>query len=164
MTRHVVVGLALTLVSSVGPSAQQSTRTPIAAEPVLQPTNHPRLPADPSQFWMAPSSSPAPPTAAVAEFAAGVKLAVQGNYQKALPIFSQSRLTEHPLAGYALYYKGLSELRVGRLEDARRTFQALAARTPVGFLSEGAALREAEASEALGDERAALAIYERLSN
>src|SRR5258706_13339849 len=54
-------------------------------------------------------------------------------------------------------------MRLGRTADARRTFQALQARPPVGYLLEGAALREAECDEALGDQAAALQIYERLS-
>jgi len=43
------------------------------------------------------------------------------------------------------------------------TFHALTARAPVGYLVEAAALREAECDEALADEPAALAVYERLS-
>ena len=47
--------------------------------------------------------------------------------------------------------------------DARQTFQALAAKNPVGYLLEAAALREAECDEALNDQDAAMQVYERLS-
>jgi soluble lytic murein transglycosylase len=67
------------------------------------------------------------------------------------------------LGHYAQYYQGLAELRVGRAADARRTFQALSAQQPLGYLAEAAALREADADEALGDPAAALQIYDRLA-
>jgi soluble lytic murein transglycosylase len=54
-------------------------------------------------------------------------------------------------------------MRLGRPADARRTFQALAAKNPVGYLAEAAALREADCEEMLGDQAAAMAIYDRLS-
>src|SRR5256885_14966543 len=53
-------------------------------------------------------------------------------------------------------------MHLGRPADARAAFQALQAGSLVGYLSEMTALREAECDEALGDRRAALAVYERL--
>ena len=75
----------------------------------------------------------------------------------------QPGVQQGTLGHYAQYYQGFAELRLGRPEDARRTFQTLASKNPVGFLVEAIALRDAEAAEALGDQAAALAIYERLS-
>ena len=95
--------------------------------------------------------------------ASAVKLEADGDHARALPILSQPALRVGTLGLYADYYKGLAELRLGRADEARRTFQALQSRDPVGFLAEAAALREAEAGEALGDHAAALRIYERLS-
>ncbi len=97
------------------------------------------------------------------QFAEGVKLEVDTNFAKALPIFSQKNLQQGPLGDYAIYYQGLAQLRLGRPADAKRTFESLAAKSPTGYLIEGAALREAESAEALGDQAAALEIYERLS-
>jgi soluble lytic murein transglycosylase len=134
---------------------------------VLSPTNHPRLPAEASQLWMAPT--PSTRTAAGrsraehSDLVAAVKLEIDANYAKALPLLTQPAAQEGPLGSYAEYYKGLAELRLGRSADARRTFQALSAHEPAGYLSEASALREAECDEALNDQGAAVAIYDRLS-
>jgi len=146
------------------PQAQQGIVASDAA--ALKPTNHPPLPADVSQLWMAPSTAGrarAPRTAAAAEFANAVKLEVDGDFGKALPIFSKDSLQEGVLGHYAEYYKGLAELRLLRPADARRTYQSLTAKQPVGYLLEAAAMREAESDEALGDLQAALEVYERLA-
>ena len=154
----ILVGV-ITLVAAV--SAQ-----PPADEVVLKPTNHPRFAADPSQLWMVPTVVRSGSTRAKVgpgEFAGAVKLEVDGDYAKALPVFSRAALQQGTLGEYAIYYQGFAELRLGRAADARRTFQSLQAKSPVGFLAEGAALREAECDEALGDQAAALAVYERLA-
>jgi soluble lytic murein transglycosylase len=52
---------------------------------------------------------------------------------------------------------------LGRHADARRTFRELRDRQPIGYLSEAAAIGEAESLEALNDHKAASEIYERLS-
>ncbi len=150
-----------------GPGGQQPARvSPLSPESTtvaLVPTNHPRVPRDLSQLWLAPVDGRKPPTGTLNELASAVKLEVDGNFVKALPILSQPSLSQGPLGPYGEYYKGLAELRLGHPEQARRTFQALQAREIVGYLSEGAALREAECDEALADHAAALKIYERLS-
>jgi soluble lytic murein transglycosylase len=150
------------LAGSVGSSAQQSgaLSLPVAA---LAPTDHPIVPADVSQLWILPTRAHTTRTAALDSFAAAVRLETEGNSAKALPILSQPLLRDHPLSSYAQYYRGLIELSLGRAADARRTFQALTAAAPVGFLAEAAALREAESAEGVGEHAAALAIYERLS-
>ena len=163
---------ALTLAASllaptVAPRAQQTTADPGIA---LQPTNHPRLPAEASKLWMAPAR-PAQAdrmstlrTPAAAQFAEAVKLEVDANFARALPILEQPALQQGPLGHYAIFYEGLAQLRLGRAAEARRTFQELQAKPPVGYLNEAAALREAEADESLGDQPAALDVYERLAN
>jgi soluble lytic murein transglycosylase len=170
------VGVALAL-GSVGPSAQQPVASASASGPVgpvgpialslplvsLTPTDHPLVPGDALQLWMMPSKAHTTRTAALNALASAVKLEGEGSSAKALPLINQATLGDHALGGYAQYYKGLVELSLGRAADARRTFQALTAKPPVGFLSEAAALREAESAEGLGDYAAALAIYERLS-
>jgi soluble lytic murein transglycosylase len=153
----VIVGAVL--VPAKAPHAQAAA----AADIVLKPTNHPRLPGDLSQLWLAPTSRTAVRSAALNDFASGVKLEVDSNFAKALPIFTQPALHQGPLSHYADYYKGLAELRLGRPADARQTFQSLAADNPIGYLLEAAALREAECDEALNDQYAAMQVYERLS-
>jgi len=164
--------LALIAVMSIGfvlgrePRAHQSANPAEPGQSVLKPTAHPRLPADASQFWMVPSISDrqhATRAPAVTAFVEGVKLEVDSNYAGALPIFMDPAMKQGTLGDYATYYLGLAELRLGKPADARRTFQALAARPPTGYLVEASALREAESDEAMGDQAAALDIYERLS-
>ena len=160
--------IAVVLSPSAVPRAQQGP-TPEDI-PTLKPTDHPALPADPAQLWMAPStgsgqgrSGSRTRTASASEFARAVKLEVDGDFGKALPIFSDPGLQQGPLGHYAEYYKGLAELRLARAADARRTFQSLAAKQPVGYIVEAAALGEAESDEALSDPAAALEVYERLT-
>jgi soluble lytic murein transglycosylase len=153
--------IAVLLAPGAAPRAQQPS-PPAAAGVVLKPTSHPRLPGELSQLWLAPVSHGVR-TAALTDFAIAVKLEVDSNFARALPIFMQPPLRQGALGHYAEYYQGLAELRLGRAADARRTFQALAASNPVGYLLEAAALREAECDDALNDQNAAMQVYERLS-
>ena len=166
--------LAIVLLPSATPRAEQSNGTS-SGDVVLKPTIHPRLPAETSAFWLGPTTPivSAPPTSsgqaragkpdALADFVKGVQLEVDSNFAKALPIFSQPQLYQGTLGHYALYYRGIAELGLGRSAAAKRTFQELASKPPIGFLVEAAALREADADVAMGDHNAALEIYERLS-
>jgi soluble lytic murein transglycosylase len=161
--------LALTLASLMAavyaPRAQQPPAPADVA--ALGPTSHPRLPADISQLWLVPAatgnSRARNQSPAMADFAEAVKLEVETNFAKALPMFTQAPLRQGPLGDYAIYYTGLAELRLGRPADAKRTFQTLQSRAPVGYLAEAAPLREAECDEALGDLGGAIEIYERLA-
>ena len=161
--RLVAITLIATLLMPMAPRAGQSPQDPNPI--VLKPTIHPRLPADSSQYWLAPTADDrrVAKTAVMTEFAGAVKLEVDTNFAKALPILSQKTVQQGRLGDYALYYRGLAELRLGRPTDAKRTFDSLAAKPPVGYLVEATALRQAECDEALGDQRGALEIYERLS-
>ena len=124
--------IAVLLIPAAAPRAQQA---PAGGDVVLKPTSHPRLPADVSQLWLAPTARTVR-TAALNDFSTGVKLEVDSNFARALPIFMQPAVRQGPLGHYAEYYQGLAELRLGRAADARQTFQALAARNPVGYLLE----------------------------
>jgi len=154
-----IATLVATLALPAVPGAQQKEPAP------LKPTNHVRLPQDPDSYWMAPSTKDerAAKSVPMTQFGEGVKLEVDTNFAKALPIFSQKTLQQGPLGDYAIYYKGLAELRLGRAADAKRTFESISAKSPTGYLTEGASLREAESAEALDDQAGAVAIYERLS-
>src|SRR5437773_9772590 len=159
-------GAVLALAASA--PALQAQEPPARSEGALRPTNHPLLPADASRLWLAPLPSTssgrlAARTPVASQFAEAVRLEVDANFVRALPIFSQASLQEGPLGNYAIYYQGLAELRLSRPAEAKRIFQALRSRPPVGYLVEASALREAECDEALGDQSAAAAIYEALS-
>jgi soluble lytic murein transglycosylase len=157
-TSVLAAATALVLIAG-GPHAQQVTPALVT----LVPTNHPRVPRDLSQLWLVPESGRRARIAVLAELESAVKLEVDGHFAQALPILSRPAAAQGPLGHYAQYYKGLAELRLGRAEDARRTFQTLLGRDIVGYLVEAAALREAECDETLGDPAAALRIYERLA-
>jgi soluble lytic murein transglycosylase len=154
----ILAATALVLMAS-GPLAQEVTLSPVS----LVPTNHPQVPRDLSQLWLAPAGGRRPRVPALIELESAVKLEVDGRFAQALPILSQPSVLQGSLGLYAQYYKGLAELRLGRTDNARRTFQALLARDAVGYLVDAGALREAECDEALGDPAAALRIYERLA-
>ena len=162
MTRplHLVFGVLLvSAVANAGPAQQPVDQAGSAREaPALKATDHPRLPDDPSRLWMVPKGS-----RRTSEFADAVKLEVDGNFAKALPILSKASLQQGPLGDYALYYQAFAEMRLGRPAEARRLFQTLQSKSPVGYIAEGAALREAECDETLGDQAAALEVYERLA-
>jgi soluble lytic murein transglycosylase len=171
LTRVFLPALVLTL--SAANQAQQSTDNgstpasgaapaPTNIAPALRPTDHPRVPRDLSQLWMAPEKGRVR-SAAQANLATAVKIESEGNHAKALALLTNPATAQQgPLAAYVAYYKGLALLRLGRNAEARGTFQSLQSPALTGFLVEGAALREAESDEALGDYAAAVAVYERL--
>ena len=158
-SRRVLTLVAIVIAAAAAPRAQQPAPAPA---PALKPTNHPRLPAELSQFWLAPAKARSV-TPAMNDLAAAVKLEVDGNFTRALPMLQQPAVRQSVLGHYAEYYEGVAELRLGRPAEARETFQALAAKNPTGFLAEAASLREAESAEAQNDQSGALAIYERLA-
>jgi soluble lytic murein transglycosylase len=163
MKRTPVLAVAIVLLTLPGVSQAQPPLPSAPLPVVLSPTNHPRVPRDLSQLWLAPDGSRKPRTPAIDEFVSAVKLEVNGDFARALPILSKPLLQQGTLGPYAEYYKGLAQLRLGRAQDARQTFQAMQSREIVGYLAEAAALREAESAEAIGDRAGALSIYERLS-
>ena len=87
----------------------------------------------------------------------------EDRWTRALPMLSQVSALQPLLDGYALLYAGIAQRQLGRLSDARRTFREIQQRRPIGYLSEAAAMGEAECDEALNDHKAAAEIYERLS-
>jgi soluble lytic murein transglycosylase len=154
--------LTLTATLLAAPAAPRAEQGAAPAAPALKPTHHPRLPADLTQLWLAPAKHTTT-TTAMNDLAAAVKFEVDGDFARALPMLEQPALRHGVLGNYAHYYKGVAQLRLGRASDARQTFQALGANSPIGFLAEAAPMREAESAESLGDQAAALAIYERLA-
>ena len=152
---------ALVVVPAAAPRAQQAGSTPDG--PALKPTNHPRVPADLSRLWLAPSTGDRIRTPAIDKFAAAVKLEVDSSFAKALPMLSDASVQQGTLGSYAEYYKGLAQLRLGQNGEARKTFESLALKHPDGYLTEAAVLREAEADEAAGDQQAAFDLLTRLS-
>ncbi|MGE0449184.1 MAG: transglycosylase SLT domain-containing protein [Vicinamibacterales bacterium] len=131
--------------------------------PVITPTSHPPVPSELSGLWLAPERGPsAGRTAPSPQLANAVRLIGNGEYSKALAIVSQPSVEQGTLSRYARYYAGVSQLRLDRPAEALASFRAVQAQKPVGYLSEAAALGEAEALEALSQPAEALPIYDRL--
>jgi soluble lytic murein transglycosylase len=153
-----------TSTANATPVAQASQVSPVASVAlVLRPTDHPRVPRDVSQLWMAPENGRTR-TAAQANLATAIGFEADGSHAKALTLLSHPATAQKgPLGSYVEYYKGLAQLHLGQIAEARSTFQALQAHELSGFLVEAAALREAECDDTLGDYSAALIVYERLA-
>jgi soluble lytic murein transglycosylase len=136
-----------------------------AAPEALLPTAHPAVPASLDEVWLVPppEARTAKATAAYAPLSQGLARYRRGEFSAALPLFANAGLMASPLGNYARYYVGLTELRMGRTADARRTFESLVQRQPEGHLAIAAALGAGEAAEAAKDFGAAVRIYERLA-
>ena len=170
MTRalRIVLAAVVVTVASVTPDgrryvAAQETSSLTSAAIVLRPTDHPRVPRELSQFWMVPDKGRLP-TPAQATLAAAVRFENDGNHARALAMLTSPAIRpEGPLAAYAEYYKGVAQLHLGRAAEGRATFRALRAASPTGYLSEMAALREAECDETLNDQASAVGVYQQLA-
>ena len=87
-----------------------------------------------------------------------------GNYQAALTLSRQPALAKTALADYAAYYKGLAQLRLGQVAEARRTLDAVIDRKAPGYVSVAAGLAAGEAAETGRRLSAAVAVYERIAD
>jgi hypothetical protein len=111
-SRVFAVALAAALLTpGRAPRAQQLGGPADVPDIVLKPTEHPRLPAELSAFWLAPSIADlghVARTPALNELASAVKLEVDSNFAKALPMLQRPAMQQGPLGEYALYYEGLA--------------------------------------------------------
>lgn len=129
-------------------------------------TVHAPLPASASALWLVPAEGdyPSRTLAVYTPLVDGAGAFADGNYAAALPLVSREVLAATPLGDYATYYTAATLARLSRTEEARARFRSLRQRQPEGRLRIAAALGEATAAEALGDYRAAVAIYRDLAN
>ena len=157
MTSRLVLILVSTFVGFTGVRA--------IAQPPLAPTSHPALPRNESDLWLVPSASDRTvrATAASSSVASAVRSYQSGDYAAALAALRRLNTTT-ALGEYVEYYKGLSELRLKQLDQARKTFDVLVDRKPQGAIALVAALAKGEAAEADGDYREAVEIYGRLAD
>jgi soluble lytic murein transglycosylase len=161
----IVLALALFVPTprAAGTNQDAEGSAPQDGTPRLLPTNHPRLPRDTSLLWFVPDSGPAAPPSSSRQFATALKLIDKREFSKALAMLTQAAAQEGPLDLYAEFYAGIAERALGKHADARRTFREIQDRRPTGYLSEAAAIAEAETLESQNDYKGAAAIYERLS-
>jgi len=140
-------------------------QTPAQAPPPetpLQPTMHAALPQNIDDYWFAPR--PVDLAAARNPALTGAAAAyASGNYSSTLALARQAVAAGGPLQIYAQYYQAVAQLKLSNPSDADKSFDAVLARKPEGYLSVAAMLGKAEAAESRGDHSAALAIYETLS-
>ena len=139
-------------------------KAPEAAGFTLVPTNHPAVSRDVASLWLAPQDAAAGAVrgSAPSQFAAAMELVDDGNFTGALPALSRLSAQQGPLGNYAAYFAALSRQRLGSCREAREAFRSVQQRQAASYLSEAAALAEAECAEALGDYSGAVAIYERM--
>ena len=152
------IAAALLLVLKAVPLADGAADT--AAAP-LSHTIHPPVARDASQLWMAPSASDRTTAAAhpaLMHLQAALRLYADQKYEQALARFTAAATPSSPLRAHALYYAGVSELRLERFDAAKRRFSTL--RDTPGFVGEAAALGEADAAHALGRFGEAARIYD----
>jgi soluble lytic murein transglycosylase len=144
------------------PSQQQSPAPTPPDQPLLQPTVHAAVPQDVDDFWLVPSRSERADrqSASLAEAATAY---AAGNYTAALSAAGRASAEGGPLADYAAYYQGLSELRLSHAAEATRILTALVDRKPDGNLSIASLLALGEAAELRGDNRAAEDIYTKVT-
>ena len=156
MTRVFRVALAaLVLMAVSAPKAAQETSSFTSTAVALRPTDHPRVPRELSQFWMAPDKGRVR-TAAQANLATAIKFENGGDHAKALALLTNPATKQDgPLATYAEYYKGLALLHLGRAADARATFRACVRRTPsaISLRWPRCVKRSATKSSAIGPRR-----------
>jgi soluble lytic murein transglycosylase len=128
----------------------------------LSATEHPPLASDPSRLWLAPIDAGRRATATTANVTTGVRLVSESRFTEALQVLNRAA-EGSALADYALYYRGVAEQRLSRLDEAARTFETLLQRQLVGYLSEAARLRLGEVAEAQNRPSRAADIYAELA-
>lgn len=151
------------LAKPLAPQVQQPVVFSSASPASLAPTIHPPVSREVSSLWLVPTSverSAARSNAALQALQEGLKFYAQEDFEQAFARFTLAATPKSPLRNYSTYYAGVSELRLERFDAARRRFAEL--RDAKGYLSQAAALGEAEAAQGMHDYGAQTKIYERL--
>ena len=158
----VVVAGAIAAIVMLEPARPRADR-PNDPAPPPAPTIHPPVARDAAHLWMAPSASDRSQASAVpahGHLQAALRLYADEKFSQALERFIAAAVPSSPLRAHAAYYAGVSDLRLGRFESARKRFATL--KNTQGFVGEAAALGEAEAAQAMNDFGDAAKIYEQI--
>ena len=138
--------------------------------PRLSPTPHPPIPNRSSEFWLVPDRRTARSTDgpvvdgfSSSALARGVALFESGQYSLALTLLSDARLGASLLGDYARYYSARTLLKMGRTGEAGLGFDALAAKSLEGYLSQAVEMRRAEVAAEQRENARAASILEALS-
>ena len=147
-----------------GPGQQPAAPPPQERASVPRPTEHPPLPPTLGEYWLVPvpgfPAARADAVSAARALARAATLIDEEQYAQALSFIRNKALASTPLAGYAAYLTGVAEFELERLDAARRTFTALRAANPPGYLAEAATLQLAEICTTQRDYAAAVALYD----
>lgn len=135
----------------------------------LTATTHPPISREASALWLAPT--PADLRLTTAQAFTSLKSAVQalkaGRAAESLklmtPLLDGSSQAVSPLDEYVTYYAALADLGLANFDRARKRLEALRDQPLQGYLTEAAAIAEAEVAEAQSDYDDALEIYAQLS-
>ena len=162
----VVAGVCVVLAAGPGVAAASPVgQDDQPARALLVSSAYPPVSIDPANLWLVPDRvARARVSRVLTGFAEGVRLQGDGKLAQALPLVTARGLADTPLADYAAYFNGVILLRQGKQDEARRAFEDLRAKEPVGCLAEAVRLREAETAEARSDYQAAMRIYEDLTS
>jgi soluble lytic murein transglycosylase len=159
IARAAGTALLLALVSNPPAAAGQAAADP----PQLQPTIHAAIPENLDDYWFAPRPAERAAAARNATLADAAAAYAAGNYGAAETAARQALAAGGPLETYAQLYIGLSDLRQSHGPDADKSFDAVLARKPGGYLYVAAMIGKAEAAELRADRAAAADLYEKLS-
>ncbi|MGE5815027.1 MAG: transglycosylase SLT domain-containing protein [Acidobacteriota bacterium] len=143
-------------------SSDPQARAALAPPVQLEVTSHPALPDQQADLWFVPTGK-SRRSAALVKFAEGVRAYAEGNFEAALPLVSAPALADTLLADYATYYKGLTLVRLNRVDEARQVLSSLKDRPLRGYLVEASVLARGEAAELANDARAAAVLYQDLT-
>ena len=156
--------LVLTVVLSIA-SPARGTSARDNDSPQLTTTNHPALSRDANALWLVPSEKERLRLAQTHDqLADAVDKFVAADYAGALPLATRAAGVAGPLQEYARLYQGLSQLRLGRIEEGRRTLDALREGKSQGYLTVAAGLASGEAAETASDFTTAVTIYDTLAS
>lgn len=135
--------------------------------PRLEPTRHPAVPGEVSQFWLVPDEAARTAAARdtlVSRFVRGVALIEDDKFSAGLPLMREMAASSSPLAPHAQYYSGIALAGLGRLDEAHTTLTALDKRDPAGYLDEAVPLQLADVAAARGEAKETLDVLDDLSD
>jgi soluble lytic murein transglycosylase len=154
-------GAAIALAAALGQGSGVDTHGRLIESVLVAETARAQDPAAP--LWFVPSASERHRGELEhAQLSTAARKYSEGDFFASLAAARRASAGNGPLRDYASLYTGLSELRSGQVDAARRTLEALRERRPPGHLAVAAAVASGEAAEAAGDHAAAASIYERL--
>ena len=159
IARAAGTAVLLALVSHPRTAAAQAAAEP----PQLQPTIHAAVPENLDDYWFAPRPADKAAAARNGALADAAAAYAAGNYPAAQSAARQALAAGGPLEGHAQLYIGLADLRQSRGAEADKSFDAVLARKPEGYLYVAAMIGKAEAAELRADRAAAADLYEKLS-